>query len=329
MNWRLLAGRLRDAWQAYPGVRRRYLAIPEGPHIFVTGAHRSGTTWLAKMLAASGIWYVHEPFGPKKGRWRRSFRYRRSAVPDPAADALFDEILTGGFRAALNMPDADHPLMPLRLFNPGFKRLLVKDPLACLMTEYLTRRYNLQTVILFRHPAGFVSSVNRLGWPRGSFLQQFLEDEPLMAEHLAPHRALLEKYSGEDSVASAAVLHGALNCVLWDFVKQGVGTPLHFEALCADPLEQLRQLFQVLALPYDDHVRAAHHAACYGKKTHIDAYHPHSVSRDSLSMASSWKAQLGHGDIARIRGIWEAFGLPMYQSEADWQTSETDRLMTP
>ena len=34
--------------------------------ILVTGAHRSGTTWVGKMLAlAPGVAYVHEPFSPR------------------------------------------------------------------------------------------------------------------------------------------------------------------------------------------------------------------------------------------------------------------------
>ncbi len=37
-----------------------------GKPILVTGAHRSGTTWVGKMLAlAPGVAYVHEPFSPR------------------------------------------------------------------------------------------------------------------------------------------------------------------------------------------------------------------------------------------------------------------------
>ena len=40
--------------------------MSSGPPILVTGAHRSGTTWVGKMLAlAPGIGYVHEPFSPR------------------------------------------------------------------------------------------------------------------------------------------------------------------------------------------------------------------------------------------------------------------------
>jgi len=33
--------------------------------ILVTGSHRSGTTWVAKMIANSpSVGYIHEPFNP-------------------------------------------------------------------------------------------------------------------------------------------------------------------------------------------------------------------------------------------------------------------------
>ncbi|MDI1253510.1 sulfotransferase [Thermomonas sp.] len=318
MNWKLLAGRLRGAWLEYPETRRRIASIPAGPPIFLTGTHRSGTTWLAKMLAAPGIWYIHEPFSPEKGRWPKSFDYRRSEVADADVDALFDEVLSGGFRAALNMPNADYPMMPLRLFKPRLKRMLIKDPLGCLLTEYLTTRYQLQTVILFRHPAGFVSSVRRLGWPLGSFLRQFLDDGQLMTEHLEPHRNLLEKYSGEDSVESAAVLHGALNTVLWSYVKQGVGSHVMFEDLCQDPINKLQGLFEVLQLPYDERTREIHQRACFGDVMSVEKYHPHAVSRNSMAMARSWAGKIASDELTLIREIWQQFGIPLYDRDEDW-----------
>ncbi|MFL5942100.1 MAG: hypothetical protein ACJ75L_02390 [Gaiellaceae bacterium] len=37
-----------------------------GAPILVTGAHRSGTTWVGRMLAfAPGVTYIHEPFNPR------------------------------------------------------------------------------------------------------------------------------------------------------------------------------------------------------------------------------------------------------------------------
>lgn len=318
MNLRLLAGRLAEAWLEYPCARRRLAEVPAGPPIFLTGTHRSGTTWLAGMLAASGTWYVHEPFAPMKGRWLESFSYRGSHEPDHEVDALFQDVLAGRFRAALGIPNSDHPLMPLRLFGANFGRLLIKDPLACLLCNYLTVRYDLKTLILFRHPAGFVSSLCRLGWPRAEFLRRFLADERLMADHLEPYRSLIERFSKEENVESAAVLHGALNVVLWSNARSGIGTAVQYEDLCRDPMGGLKGLYDQLGLPYDDCVREFHRAACFGLPKGVDAYHPHSVSRNSLASAESWKCQLSSGEVLATRRIWESFEIPLYRDTQDW-----------
>jgi hypothetical protein len=322
MKLKLLAGRLFDACRDYPAVRRAIAAVPAGRPIFLTGTHRSGTTWLAKMLAESGIWYVHEPFSPKKGRRARSFEFREPDVRDPRIDALFSEVLAGGFREALNLRNADHPLMPLRWMPPNFQRVLVKDPLACLLTEYLTRHFGLQSLILFRHPAGFAASVSRLGWPRGAFLRHFLADSALMNAHLEKHRPLLEKYADEESLASAAVLHGSLSSVLWDFVERGVGRALIFEELCSDPLPRLQALFASLDLPYDERVREAHRKACLGEILSPQDYHPHAVVRNSIAMSRSWVNQLDAGQSRHVRDIWEQFEIPLYRAESDWSREE-------
>lgn len=321
MNWKLALGRLRDALRSYPEARRRIAAIPAGSPIFLTGTHRSGTTWLAKMLAASGIWYVHEPFNPNKGRWPEAFTYRNAAQADPQIDALVREVKAGGFRAALNLPDADQPWMPLRFMHPRFSRLLIKDPLACLLASYLGRRHGMQTLVLFRHPAGFAESICRLGWPRGEFLRQFLADEALMADHLHPYRALLQRYAAEDSVASAAVLHGALNQVLWDGCKGGSGRPLVFEEICADPINQAERLFAEIGLPYDERVRRDHERLCLGARRELDDYRTHAVERNSMAMAESWKSRLKVGQVDCIRSIWNEFDVPLYREDSDWALS--------
>lgn len=318
MSWRLLAGRMRHAWLEYPAMRRRIAAVPPGPPIFLTGTHRSGTTWLARMLAASGVWYMHEPYAKRKGRWPRSFEYRRSCEPDPQADAILEDVLAGRFREALGLANSDHSWMPLRLFRTRFSRVLVKDPLACLLTEYLTRRFQLRTLILFRHPAGFVSSIQRLKWPRAAFLRQFLQDVPLMQDHLDPFRPLLERASLEENLEATAVFCGALNRVLWNFHESGVGQPISFEYLCHDPLPRLQKLFAELGLPYDSRVRQVHEQACMGAAKPSEEYHPHAVVRNSKAMAMSWRSQLSPTEISRVRDIWSRFQIPLYLDDTDW-----------
>ena len=319
MNWKLALGRLHGSWTDYPRARRRIAAIPARPPIFLTGTHRSGTTWLAKMLAASGIWYVHEPFNPNKNRWPEMFTYRRPGTRSAEVDALVADILAGGFREALRIPDADEGWMPLRLFGAPFSAMLLKDPLACLLTGYLAKRFGMQPLVLFRHPGGFAASVRHLGWPQAKFLQQILRDEALMADHLEPQRVLLEKYAGEEGLGTIAALHGALNRVLWRFTQKGIGRPLSFEELCLDPIANGKRLFVELGLPYDERVHQEHVRLCLGKAQPEQAYSAHAVERNSRAMADAWRAGFDREQMAVLRGVWERFEVPLYDAGSDWE----------
>ncbi|MDB9541115.1 sulfotransferase [Anabaenopsis arnoldii] len=312
MNWKLTTGKLIKAWQDYPKQRQRIAWVPTGKPILVTGTHRSGTTWFASMLAASGIWYIHEPFSPLKQRWKEWLSYQSPRYPSPEVDRLMTSVLNNQFPESVHIANTDHPLMPLRLFPSPSQRIMIKDPLACLMTEYLTKNFDLETLILFRHPCGFVASIRRLGWPCGAPLKRFLQNSDLMADHLHPYQDLLEKYCDEDTIYSATVLYGALTTVLWDCVQKKIGKPLFFEQLCQNPLDEFAKIFEDLNLPYDDQVKKRHQHLCYGELQAIENYHPHAVARNSLAMAHTWKDQLEERQINQIKNIWNNFGISLY-----------------
>ena len=40
---------------------------------------------------------------------------------------------------------------------------LLKDPIACMSSEYLHREFEMDVVIIIRHPAAFVSSLQKMG----------------------------------------------------------------------------------------------------------------------------------------------------------------------
>ena len=318
MGWKLTAGQLLDAWTSYPAMRRRLKGMPPGQPLFLTGTVRSGTTWIARMLAVPGLWLVHEPFNPSKGLWKEPLTYRRPDEVDPTVDRLVMRILRGGARQALDLPRAQHPLMPLRLFPQPFRRILLKDPMGCLLTAYLSERHGFRSLVVFRHPCGFVASIVRLGWPSAGFVGKLLGCRPLIEDHLAPLVPLLREHSGKDTVESAAVLHGALNLVLWNTVSRLSLRPVRFEDLCRAPLESFETLFAELSLPYSSEVRQVHEKLCFSESRPAGGHRAHEVERRSGDMADAWKGQLSPGDARRIRGIWEQFRIPLYASDADW-----------
>jgi len=295
----------------YPHARREIRDFPPGPPILIAGTHRSGTTWFASMLAEPGLWYVHEPFNPNKHLWPESFTYAAPGSLRPDVDRYFEALLRGEYRSTSNNSNTDHWLMPLRLARPPIGRVMVKDPLGCLLTGYLAARFDLQVRVLFRHPAGFVSSVTRLGWPVGGFLKDFLGRSDLMSDHLEPWRDLMAAHVDRNDAKAAAVLHGALNVVLWNQVQENPSIVYYlFEDLCAEPLERFETIFRELALPYNHQTRQRHVSLCLEGADSPAGYRPHAVARRSGAMATSWKSQLSEPEVLEIRDIWNSFSIP-------------------
>ena len=320
MGLKLLCGKLVAAWRDYPRTVREVRRISAGPPILITGTHRSGTTWAAAMLATPGLWYVHEPFFTGKGLWHENFTYLRKAKCEPRVDRIVKAVLRGGHRFALHHPWAEHPLMPMRLLPPPRpRRVLLKDPMACLMSEYLTEHFGFQTLVLFRHPAGFAWSVTRLQWPLGIIIRQFLADDTLMQDWLEPYRQLMETTHQQDDLRSATVLYGCLNVVLWAYTRRHPGMRgLSFEELCIEPVERFADLYQQLGLRYDDAVEARHQSLCFAGTPAEGRYHAHEVRRNSREMAVRWRVKLGEKEQSEVRRIWERFDVPLYQDSGCW-----------
>lgn len=317
-TFNLFIGRHATAWKNYLRQRTEIEQFPAGPPIFVTGSHRSGTTWVAAMLTVPGIWYIHEPFNPNKHMWKQNFSYLSS--PDVCADVdkMIKRIMRGGARRALNLPNTSHPLMPLRWAPVRYKRLLLKDPLACFMAEYITGQLNAQTLALFRHPAGFVRSILNLGWPSAKFLSQFLETPGLIEDCLAEQKNLIKAHAKSDGLESAVVLHGCICRVLWLAAKRNSNIMnLRFEDLASDPIGQFRQLYSKLRLPYTDEARAMHYKLTEGASAGSE-HGAHEVRRKSHAMAWKWRGSFSSSEIDRISGLWNEFGVSLYDDPEEW-----------
>ncbi|MGH7750371.1 MAG: sulfotransferase, partial [Candidatus Dormibacteria bacterium] len=151
---------------------RAGLDIKPMNRVLVVGAPRSGTTWLAQVLAAEpGSRLVHEPdnpaFHPDAAEARALYGgyaslHRGERVP--AYEELWD--------AAFATAPADGPV-------------IAKSVYAAFALEWLAHRYAPQVVIIERHPVRVVASWMRLGFHVG----QMPTRERITAEHV--ERALL------------------------------------------------------------------------------------------------------------------------------------------
>ena len=167
--------------------------------ILVTGSHRSGTTWVGKMIASSpAVGYIQEPFHPcrRPGICAVTFPYPFAYVTDENGTAFYDHMKAtlsfqfqfGAALATLKTP-RDVAIMlkyGTEFFFSRSRRVvpLIKDPLAVFSAEWLARRFEMNVIVMIRHPAAFACSIRRRNW-RHNF-SHFLQQPLLMQDHLFP-----------------------------------------------------------------------------------------------------------------------------------------------
>lgn len=319
----LLIGQVRSAWLQYPSVLRGIRSTQDEckQSIMVTGPMRSGTTWVGQMLSSSGIWHIHEPFNPNRGVFYTDYMYQRPDSSHAEIDSYVEKLLSGHYRTMSKTLNTSHPLMP-GCFMPLFvKRVLIKDPNACLLSLYLTERFDLKTIVMFRHPVAWAHSLHGLGWGSVGHLKRFLQNEMLMDDYLGSFETdMVEAIDCGESLESIAVLHGCLSSILWRFCeKSAVMRAVKHEDLCHDPISAFQELHHFLELPYDESVRKTHIELCSGEDSRSKAIYTHDVRRMTTREADKWRFCVVEKDIEKIRGVWERFNLPLYRSDSEWR----------
>ena len=187
------------------------MSIAPNSPILVTGCHRSGTTWLGNLLAASPeVGYISEVFNldhPMPGACAARFPHQYMHLTEENGREYVRPLgRTLGFR--FDWADAWRALRtPRRLrrlpqnaaqFQAARRRglrPLLKDPIAFFSAEWLARTFGMQVVVAVRHPGGLAASLKRLGY--GFDFREFLDQPALMRDHLGPYRAEIEAFAAQ------------------------------------------------------------------------------------------------------------------------------------
>lgn len=237
--------------------------------IYVTGVPRSGTTFVGKMLSIPiEANYLHEPFNPRCGMPEidHPYLYLRSDTHEctpytRSIENLFADnftLKTGRFkedapwRSFLKSVVGSSAAWSVRLtkLNPMHTTWIIKDPIGCLLTEYLTENYDVHPVILVRHPAAVVASVMRLGWSMD--LNPICNQPDLLKDHF-PESSPIFKYRDSAGIEGAAALWSALNTVI---LRQADRNPswivLTHEEICQQPVKIFHELYSRLGLRWSD-----------------------------------------------------------------------------
>jgi hypothetical protein len=286
----------------------------------VTGIHRSGTTWVGKMLAASQeVAYVSEPLNVhhRPGVLRVPTRYWYTYLcADNQADFLPALRETVGLRYHLgreigslrSVKDVGRMLRDFGWFTRGRlrqARALLKDPFAVFSAPWFAGQLGCRVIIMVRHPLPFVSSLKRLGW---SFdFRNLLVQPLLMRDHLEPYRAEMER---QISAPQDVIDQGSL---LWRMVYAVVDgfraaypdfVVVRHEDLSCQPLERFRDLYASLGLDFTPEVQQAlAEASQSSNPEELSAQRVHAVKLDSRANLDNWRKRLTEAEVSRICGL--------------------------
>lgn len=307
--------------------------------ILVSGAIRSGSTWVGRMLShSSELQYIHEPFNLKcrQGVCQADFNKWYSYVDEDVAnyDATYlalADTLSFRYRLKAELKYLEKRKDFLRMLRDYLVarraslmnlRPLMKDPLALFSAEWLSRTFNMDCVIVIRHPAAFVSSLKVKGW---SFPFSHLLQQPLLMErYLEPFREDINEYSHyqKDLVSQAILLWKIVHSVVlmyqddhpdWIYVRH--------EDISRNPIFEFAELYRRLDLRFTSKVRFKIQSATGTANPQETSLNIHNVNRDSIANIWNWQHRLTPHEIEQIYEGVGTIGSAFY-SDDDWKISE-------
>ncbi len=243
--------------------------LSDKKHILVTGSHRSGSTWIGKVLSASDhVSYVHEPFNIKvyphspvrcwfeylstEDQSKQPVKIRRFIQKLLKNDLLGlpSEILKKG-----TINDAKG-LIKQRLSRLRADRRVIKDPIALMSAEWVSKHFAPYVIITIRHPAAFAASLKVKDWTFD--FHHFASQKRLLSRYLKPYQEQIIAYAEHppNIIAQACLLWNCIHHVIleyretyadWLFVRH--------EDLSLQPELEFTRIFTYLQLPFDHQVQ--------------------------------------------------------------------------
>lgn len=302
--------------------------------ILVTGSHRSGSTWVGRILASTPkALYINEPFNPARGhedpalapvftdRWflniEDASESERHAIEQIAS---LDYRFLRGFRSANNIRSRGAAVklwIRWRKKAGSIQQVIYKDPIALFSAPWLAENLQMQPVVLIRHPAAFAASLIRLNWsfPFIDFLAQ-----PRLMERLHLYADEIEEAASQEApiLEQASLLWNCFHNQIAAYQKREKNWLFwRHEDLSSNPDESFRTLFNQLKIPYKGSPEDAVRRSSSANKKVSDRSSPFCTIMDSTVAMTKWKQELNGDSIKQIRSLTEREACQFYSPE-DW-----------
>lgn len=260
--------------------------------IVVTGVPRSGTTWLARLLASS-------PGTGLAGREPMNPRGRQYALAGTLSG--WAELTDLSARQAVALRAAYRGVNPMVVSRYGrrqwaapwpWTRVVIKDPFALLSLPAVVAATGATPVLVWRHPAAVLASYRRMGWRA-----DLAEVRPILTAHRTSHTdggLPVPTSAPRDDVEAMAEFWAALHEIALDHLPASAVVVSH-EDLAAGGEDAARRLLERLGLDWPGvTVSAGSGDAGTGL---------HRLDRDPATVAHGWRAHVDADEVDRIEAL--------------------------
>jgi hypothetical protein len=300
--------------------------------ILVTGAPRSGTTWVGRMIALTPyVNYLHEPFNNtfiREAFKEDPFPYWFMYINHQNGEDYYIKLarmlgykykLSKVLKWSRNWENVKLCAQQWRQsLYPGkdYTIPLVKDPIAVLSSEWLANVFDLDVIFLVRHPAAFVASITALRWETNP--RTFLLQSLLVKDHLEPLVDDIQRIGLEgDEIDKASMTWKTIYFTAKRFRERHPSWIFRrHEDLANDPITSFKHLFSSLNLDFTQEIETEI-VAHSDTSNPVEPDHYWQVRRNSNGNIDKWRNQLQEADIERIRGIVEDVSADYYD-DFEW-----------
>lgn len=308
--------------------------------VLITGATRSGTTWVGRMLASSSqFYYIHEPFNPDyppgSGICNVRFKHHQTYITEDNEKKYYKPIkrmIEGRYdtSAAILACRSTNALKRVWSQRTSFLRYrrqhclpLIKDPIALMSAGWLGRRFDINVIVMIRHPAACVASMKRFNW--GFDPSRWALSQPLLLrDYLSPFEDELKllRDSTSDIVDQCALLWKVVYSVVLKYKKNYPDWVfLKHEDIAHDPLVQFEKLFRTLGLDFTNELQERILEYSNESNPSHSKRNEMLIKLNSKKTVSHWKSCLSGQEIARIKKTVGEIS-KLYYSDSDWKIED-------
>lgn len=281
--------------------------------VIITGSHRSGTTWLGRVLSAqANVEYVAEPFNPSFNHYKNPLDLWFQYLNENNITKNQKKYLNANFSFGLsNLLFKERNALSKKWWGTSVRMLfkqrhiqtkIVKDPIAVFSTPFLSEKYNCKVIVTLRHPCAFVASVNLKGWKFD--FKQLLQQSELMT-CIAPYEEAIKSMANRDDASCIEQTTLLWNIVYNYLYVQKENPQFYFvknEALSLEPDNEIEKICNYIQLPFDEVIKSKIIETTSGGRASNTLKNSmnDSIIRDSKQHVDQWKSRLTESEIEYI-----------------------------